>query len=70
MEEAGKHWEWGGCSAGVQVSSFNQSLIRIPFQHGITTSRKMLTRTSGGTNSALRKLEKHNLKAGRLVSYR
>ncbi|GMT28411.1 hypothetical protein PFISCL1PPCAC_19708 [Pristionchus fissidentatus] len=53
FEEATKNWQWGGCSAGVQ--------------HGIATSRKMLTRTSGGPNSALRKLEKHNLKAGRLA---
>uniref|UniRef100_A0A1I7XZ16 Protein Wnt n=1 Tax=Steinernema glaseri TaxID=37863 RepID=A0A1I7XZ16_9BILA len=45
-------WEWGGCSYGVQ--------------YGITTSRKLLTR-QGLAKSPLKKLEKHNLKAGRIA---
>ncbi|VDK47025.1 unnamed protein product [Anisakis simplex] len=46
-----ENWEWGGCSYGVQF--------------GIVTSRKLLTRHTS-SRSPLRKLEKHNLKAGRL----
>ncbi|KAI1717405.1 wnt family domain-containing protein [Ditylenchus destructor] len=45
-------WEWAGCSYGVQ--------------YGVTTSRKLLTR-SASAKSPLRRLEKHNLKAGRLA---
>lgn len=48
-----QNWEWDGCSYGVQF--------------GIVTSRKLLTR-SAPTRSPIRKLEKHNLKAGRIVS--
>ncbi|PIO53831.1 hypothetical protein TELCIR_24819, partial [Teladorsagia circumcincta] len=44
-------WEYGGCSYSVQ--------------HGITASRKLLTRTPI-VRSPLRSVEKHNLKAGRL----
>lgn len=51
-DEMKQNWEWGGCSYGVQF--------------GIVTSRKLLTR-SATSRSPLRKLEKHNLKAGRLV---
>uniref|UniRef100_A0A7E4UXM4 Protein Wnt n=1 Tax=Panagrellus redivivus TaxID=6233 RepID=A0A7E4UXM4_PANRE len=50
--KAADEWEWGGCSYGVQF--------------GIAASRKMLTRT-GPTRSPLRRIEKHNLKAGRLA---
>lgn len=53
-DELKKSWEWGGCSYGVQF--------------GIVTSRKLLTR-SANSRSPLRKLEKHNLKAGRLVCF-
>lgn len=52
-DDAKENWEWGGCSYGVQF--------------GIVTSRKLLTRSTS-SRSPLRKLEKHNLKAGRLVS--
>ncbi|KAJ1373534.1 Abnormal cell lineage protein 44 [Parelaphostrongylus tenuis] len=45
-------WEYGGCSYSVQ--------------HGITASRKLLTRTPI-IRSPLRSVEKHNLKAGRLA---
>ncbi|KAL3096087.1 hypothetical protein niasHS_005846 [Heterodera schachtii] len=54
-------WEWSGCSYGVH--------------YGVLTARKMLTRTVVGgkatrtvTNrrNVLRKLEKHNLKVGRM----
>ncbi|KJH42338.1 wnt family protein [Dictyocaulus viviparus] len=45
-------WEYGGCSYSVQ--------------HGITTSRKLLTKTPF-VRSPLRSVEKHNLKAGRLA---
>ncbi|PIO68660.1 wnt family protein [Teladorsagia circumcincta] len=45
-------WEYGGCSYSVQ--------------HGITASRKLLTRTPI-VRSPLRSVEKHNLKAGRLA---
>ncbi|PIO72769.1 wnt family protein [Teladorsagia circumcincta] len=45
-------WEYGGCSYSVQ--------------HGITASRKLLTR-SPIVRSPLRSVEKHNLKAGRLA---
>uniref|UniRef100_A0A915DAI4 Protein Wnt n=1 Tax=Ditylenchus dipsaci TaxID=166011 RepID=A0A915DAI4_9BILA len=45
-------WEWSGCSYGVQ--------------YGVITSRKLLTRTGNG-KSQLKKLEKHNLKTGRLA---
>ncbi|VIO95612.1 wnt family protein [Brugia malayi] len=51
-DELKQNWEWGGCSYGVQF--------------GIITSRKLLTR-SATSRSPLRKLEKHNLKAGRLA---
>ncbi|VDN58379.1 unnamed protein product [Dracunculus medinensis] len=47
-----QNWEWDGCSYGVQF--------------GIVTSRKLLTR-SAPTRSPIRKLEKHNLKAGRIA---
>jgi hypothetical protein len=46
-------WGWQGCSYGVN--------------YGIATSRKLFTRT-GQLRNPLRKLERHNLKAGRLVS--
>nr|CAD2187250.1 unnamed protein product [Meloidogyne enterolobii] len=52
-------WDWGGCSYGVQ--------------YGVVTSRKLLTRTSSFHNGKpnnqqlLRKLEKHNLKVGRMA---
>ncbi|KAL7070309.1 hypothetical protein ACQ4LE_010669 [Meloidogyne hapla] len=52
-------WDWGGCSYGVQ--------------YGVVTSRKLLTRTlnvhNGDQNNQqlLRKLEKHNLKVGRMA---
>lgn len=45
-------YEFGGCTHGVQ--------------HGITASRKLLTKV-GAVNTLLRKVEKHNLKAGRLA---
>uniref|UniRef100_A0A8R1I181 Protein Wnt n=1 Tax=Caenorhabditis japonica TaxID=281687 RepID=A0A8R1I181_CAEJA len=45
-------YEFGGCTHGVQ--------------HGITASRKLLTKV-GAVSSLLRKVEKHNLKAGRLA---
>ncbi|CAD6194738.1 unnamed protein product [Caenorhabditis auriculariae] len=45
-------FEFGGCTFGVQ--------------HGVTASRKLLTK-AGSSNSLLRKVEKHNLKAGRLA---
>ncbi|VDM86047.1 unnamed protein product, partial [Strongylus vulgaris] len=45
-------WEYGGCSFSVQ--------------HGITASRKLLTKTPV-IRTPLRNVEKHNLKAGRLV---
>uniref|UniRef100_A0A7I5E560 Protein Wnt n=1 Tax=Haemonchus contortus TaxID=6289 RepID=A0A7I5E560_HAECO len=45
-------WEYGGCSYSVQ--------------HGITASRKLLTRTPI-VRTPLRSVEKHNLKAGRLA---
>ncbi|VDM38282.1 unnamed protein product [Toxocara canis] len=51
-DNAKENWEWGGCSYGVQF--------------GIVTSRKLLTRSTS-SRSPLRKLEKHNLKAGRLA---
>uniref|UniRef100_A0A915PJY1 Protein Wnt n=1 Tax=Setaria digitata TaxID=48799 RepID=A0A915PJY1_9BILA len=51
-DELKQNWEWGGCSYGVQF--------------GIVTSRKLLTR-SAISRSPLKKLEKHNLKAGRLA---
>lgn len=47
-------WEWSGCTYGVD--------------YGITTSRKIFTRT-GRLNQPIKKLERHNLKAGRLVSF-
>lgn len=47
-------WNWSGCSYGVN--------------YGIATSRKIFTRT-GGFPNPLRKLERHNLKAGRLVGF-
>uniref|UniRef100_A0AC34G0H4 Protein Wnt n=1 Tax=Panagrolaimus sp. ES5 TaxID=591445 RepID=A0AC34G0H4_9BILA len=50
--KAPDNWEWGGCSYGVQF--------------GIAASRKLLTRT-GSSRSPLRRVEKHNLKAGRLA---
>uniref|UniRef100_A0A0N5BP82 Protein Wnt n=1 Tax=Strongyloides papillosus TaxID=174720 RepID=A0A0N5BP82_STREA len=47
-------FEWGGCTYGVQF--------------GIKTSRKILTRTGNNNlRSPLKRLEKHNLKAGRLA---
>lgn len=45
-------FEFGGCSQGLQ--------------HGITMSRKLLTKTLPST-TLLRRVEKHNLKAGRLA---
>lgn len=53
-------WEWSGCSYGVQ--------------YGVVTSRKLLTRTSASLTDQtdrgiLTKLEKHNLKVGRLVNF-
>ncbi|KIH60140.1 wnt family protein [Ancylostoma duodenale] len=45
-------WEYGGCSFSVQ--------------HGITASRKLLTKTPV-IRTPLRSVEKHNLKAGRLA---
>ncbi|KAK6725543.1 hypothetical protein RB195_004079 [Necator americanus] len=45
-------WEYGGCSFSVQ--------------HGITASRKLLTKTPV-VRTPLRSVEKHNLKAGRLT---
>lgn len=48
-------WQWSGCSYGVQ--------------YGIGTARKLFTRTTGHLRMPLRKLEKHNLKAGRMVSH-
>ncbi|CAD5208704.1 unnamed protein product [Bursaphelenchus xylophilus] len=46
-------WQWSGCSFGVQ--------------YGIGTSRKLFTRTAGHLRGPLKRLEKHNLKAGRLA---
>ncbi|KAI3415642.1 Abnormal cell lineage protein 44, variant 2 [Globodera pallida] len=55
-------WEWSGCSYGVH--------------YGVITARKMLTRSVVGGKSTrtvlsrrhlLRKLEKHNLKVGRMA---
>uniref|UniRef100_A0A914CUF4 Protein Wnt n=1 Tax=Acrobeloides nanus TaxID=290746 RepID=A0A914CUF4_9BILA len=45
-------WDWGGCS----------DLVK----YGIETSRKLLTR-AGPRQFILKKIEKHNLKAGRLA---
>uniref|UniRef100_A0AC35TIR4 Protein Wnt n=1 Tax=Rhabditophanes sp. KR3021 TaxID=114890 RepID=A0AC35TIR4_9BILA len=47
-----QNWEWSGCTYGVQF--------------GIVASRKLLTRT-GNIKLPLKRLEKHNLKAGRLA---
>ena len=48
-------WEWGGCSYGIKF--------------GLVTSRQLLTkkRSKVKQRSTLRHMEKHNLKAGRLV---
>ncbi|CAI5438814.1 unnamed protein product [Caenorhabditis angaria] len=46
-------YEFGGCTHGVQ--------------HGITASRKLLTKIGPASNNLLRRIEKHNLKAGRLA---
>lgn len=51
--EVADDWSWQGCSYGVN--------------YAISTSRKLFTRT-GPLRAPLRRLEKHNLKAGRLVS--
>uniref|UniRef100_A0A0N4ZNB1 Protein Wnt n=1 Tax=Parastrongyloides trichosuri TaxID=131310 RepID=A0A0N4ZNB1_PARTI len=49
-----QNFEWAGCTYGVQF--------------GIQASRKMLTRTGNNNlRSPLKRLEKHNLKAGRLA---
>jgi hypothetical protein len=51
---AKKTWEWGGCSYGVH--------------YGIATSRRLLTkRAISKQRSVLHTIERHNLKAGRLV---
>lgn len=52
-------WEWSGCSYGVQ--------------YGVVMSRRLLTRSNNDASNVktelhLGKLERHNLKAGRLVS--
>uniref|UniRef100_A0A1I7WPG0 Protein Wnt n=1 Tax=Heterorhabditis bacteriophora TaxID=37862 RepID=A0A1I7WPG0_HETBA len=49
------------------VLEYEQVECSYGVQHGITVSRKLLTRSTI-SRSPLRKIEKHNLKAGRLVS--